>query len=131
MGSDDDMFRIWSGPEGSSHKEPLTGIRIHPTHWAFLLLGAARAPKHPTLPLKPSLAYQKYASLLFRGNLGHLGAARLLMLNLEHFKSSWRKRREKIRPEFGRGAELRTIMIRIVTRMMETGLHVRAAQTLW
>lgn len=29
MGSDDDMFRIWSGPEGSSHKEPLSGIRIH------------------------------------------------------------------------------------------------------
>ncbi len=29
---------------------------------------------HPTLPLKPSLAYPKYASLLFRGNLGHLNA---------------------------------------------------------
>ena len=28
MGSDDDMFRIWSGPEGSSHKEPLSGIRF-------------------------------------------------------------------------------------------------------
>lgn len=32
MGSDDDMFRIWSGPEGSSHKEPLSGIRIHRAH---------------------------------------------------------------------------------------------------
>ena len=26
------MFRIWSGPEGSSHKEPLSGIRIHRAH---------------------------------------------------------------------------------------------------
>lgn len=37
MGSDDDMFRIWSGPEGSSHKEPLSGIRIHRTHGRFLV----------------------------------------------------------------------------------------------
>lgn len=29
MGSGDDMFRIWSGPEGSSHKEPLPGTRSH------------------------------------------------------------------------------------------------------
>ena len=35
MGSGDDMFRIWSGPEGSSHKEPLTGIRSHRAHGAF------------------------------------------------------------------------------------------------
>ena len=35
MGSDDDMFRIWSGPEGSSHKEPLSGIRIHRAHGHF------------------------------------------------------------------------------------------------
>ena len=35
MGSDDDMFRIWSGPEGSSHKEPLSGIRIHRATGAF------------------------------------------------------------------------------------------------
>ena len=35
MGSDDDMFRIWSGPEGSSHKEPLSGIRIHRAHGRF------------------------------------------------------------------------------------------------
>jgi len=37
MGSDDDMFRIWSGPEGSSHKEPLSGIRIHRAHGRFLV----------------------------------------------------------------------------------------------
>jgi hypothetical protein len=37
MGSDDDMFRIWSGPEGSSHKEPLSGIRIHRVHGRFLV----------------------------------------------------------------------------------------------
>ena len=37
MGSDDDMFRIWSGPEGSSHKEPLSGIRIHRAHVRFLV----------------------------------------------------------------------------------------------
>lgn len=39
MGSDDDMFRIWSGPEGSSHKEPLSGIRIHRAHGRFLVPG--------------------------------------------------------------------------------------------
>ena len=37
MGSDDDMFRIWSGPEGSSHKEPLSGIRIHRVRGRFLV----------------------------------------------------------------------------------------------
>lgn len=37
MGSDDDMFRIWSGPEGSSHKEPLSGIRIHRVRRRFLV----------------------------------------------------------------------------------------------
>ena len=31
---------------------------------------------HPISSLKPSLAYMKYASLLFRGDLGHLSAAR-------------------------------------------------------
>ncbi len=39
MGSDDDMFRIWSGPEGSSHKEPLSGIRIHRAHGVFYFAG--------------------------------------------------------------------------------------------
>ena len=33
------MFRIWSGPEGSSHKEPLSGIRIHRAHGRFLVPG--------------------------------------------------------------------------------------------
>lgn len=42
MGSDDDMFRIWSGPEGSSHKEPLSGIRIHRAHGRYF--GAATWP---------------------------------------------------------------------------------------
>jgi len=32
MGSGDDMFRIWSGPGGSSHKEPLPGTRSHRAH---------------------------------------------------------------------------------------------------
>ena len=31
------MFRIWSGPEGSSHKEPLSGIRIHRVRRRFLV----------------------------------------------------------------------------------------------
>ena len=35
MGSGDDMFRTWSGPGGSSHKEPLPGTRIHRGHRAF------------------------------------------------------------------------------------------------
>lgn len=35
MGSGDDMFRTWSGPEGSSHKEPLPGTRSHRAHGAF------------------------------------------------------------------------------------------------
>ncbi len=30
---------------------------------------------HPISALKPSLAYMKYASLLFRGDLGHLNVA--------------------------------------------------------
>ena len=53
MGSDDDMFRIWSGPEGSSHKEPLSGIRIHRAHGLSFcavlpnraMLDAARHPE--------------------------------------------------------------------------------------
>ena len=53
MGSDDDMFRIWSGPEGSSHKEPLSGIRIHRVHGLSFcavlpnraMLDAARHPE--------------------------------------------------------------------------------------
>ena len=36
---------------------------------------------HPISSLKPSLAYMKYASLLFRGDLRHLGPARWLMLH--------------------------------------------------
>ena len=45
MGSDDDMFRIWSGPEGSSHKEPLSGIRIHRVRRRFLVpRGPPRGP---------------------------------------------------------------------------------------
>ena len=44
MGSDDDMFRIWSGPEGSSHKEPLSGIRIHRAHGRFWCRGYPRVP---------------------------------------------------------------------------------------
>ena len=31
------MFRIWSGPEGSSHKEPLTGIRSLRAHGRFFM----------------------------------------------------------------------------------------------
>ena len=32
--------------------------------------------RHPISPFKPSLAYKKYASLFFRGDLGHLELAR-------------------------------------------------------
>ena len=47
------MFRIWSGPEGSSHKEPLSGIRIHRAHGLSFcavlpnraMLDAARHPE--------------------------------------------------------------------------------------
>ena len=35
----------------------------------------------PILPLKPSLAYPKYAALLFRGNLRHLRNLELRRLN--------------------------------------------------
>jgi len=77
MGSDDDMFRIWSGPEGSSHKEPLSGIRIHRAHGRFLVprcgpgagglfgvslvlgfaCGIARLPNSPPAPgpLRPKI----------------------------------------------------------------------------
>ena len=40
MGWGDDMFRTWSGPEGSSHKEPLTGTRSHRAHGAFFCADA-------------------------------------------------------------------------------------------
>ena len=36
---------------------------------------------HRILPLKPSLAYPKYAALLFRGNLRHLRNLELRRLN--------------------------------------------------
>ena len=41
MGSGDDMFRTWSGPEGSSHKEPLTGTRSHRAHGGVFCVAAA------------------------------------------------------------------------------------------
>ena len=50
MGSDDDMFRIWSGPEGSSHKEPLSGIRIHRVRYSCAVLpnrAMLDAARHP------------------------------------------------------------------------------------
>ena len=50
MGSDDDMFRIWSGPEGSSHKEPLSGIRIHRARYFCAVLpnrAMLDAARHP------------------------------------------------------------------------------------
>ena len=50
MGSDDDMFRIWSGPEGSSHKEPLSGIRIHRARYSCAVLpnrAMLDAARHP------------------------------------------------------------------------------------
>ena len=61
MGSGDDMFRIWSGPGGSSHKEPLPGTRIHRGHAAlFSCAGMAeglrrKGPKAaPLTELRPS-----------------------------------------------------------------------------
>lgn len=50
MGSGDDMFRTWSGPEGSSHKEPLTGTRSHRAHGAFFCLEAYFEGLSPALP---------------------------------------------------------------------------------
>lgn len=58
MGSGDDMFRIWSGPEGSSHKEPLPGTRSHRAHGALLLFGPPPArsptPRQAPSPQAPS-----------------------------------------------------------------------------
>lgn len=48
MGSGDDMFRTWSGPEGSSHKEPLTGTRSHRAHGAFFCADAPWGNRYPS-----------------------------------------------------------------------------------
>lgn len=60
MGSDDDMFRIWSGPEGSSHKEPLPGIRIHRVHGRFFI------PFHTHINMRNSLAVNAEHASSFR-----------------------------------------------------------------
>lgn len=58
MGSGDDMFRTWSGPEGSSHKEPLPGTRSHRAHGAFLCGAASWRPRAsgPGTPARPLAA---------------------------------------------------------------------------
>ena len=69
MGSDDDMFRIWSGPEGSSHKEPLSGIRIHRAHGLSFcavlpnraMLDAARHPERQFVIQKAGHDQKVYA----------------------------------------------------------------------
>ena len=69
MGSDDDMFRIWSGPEGSSHKEPLSGIRIHRAHGLYFcavlpnraMLDAARHPRRQFVIQKAGHDQKVYA----------------------------------------------------------------------
>lgn len=83
MGSDDDMFRIWSGPEGSSHKEPLSGIRIHRARYfcAVLpnraMLDAARRPGRQFVIQKAGHD-QKVCALPFSSNLFALDGARWL-----------------------------------------------------
>ena len=87
MGSDDDMFRIWSGPEGSSHKEPLSGIRIHRAHYfcAVLpnraMLDAARHPGRQFVIQKAGHD-QKVNALLFHANLFALDVARWRCQNI-------------------------------------------------
>ena len=82
MGSDDDMFRIWSGPEGSSHKEPLSGIRIHRVRYfcAVLpnraMLDAARHPRRQFVIQKAGHDQKVYA-LPFSCQLVRLGCRSL------------------------------------------------------
>ena len=53
---------------------PVSSRRALRLSWKpFRTIRPGGFPRHPILPFKPSLAYQKYAALLFHGNLGHLG----------------------------------------------------------
>ena len=89
MGSDDDMFRIWSGPEGSSHKEPLSGIRIHRAHGLYFcavlpnraMLDAARHPRRH-LSFKRQGMTRRSMPCLFHANLFALGGARWRCQNI-------------------------------------------------
>ena len=86
MGSDDDMFRIWSGPEGSSHKEPLSGIRIHRVHGLSFcavlpsraMLDAARHPGRQFVIQKAGHD-QKVNALPFSCQLVRLGRRSLTL----------------------------------------------------
>lgn len=69
MGSDDDMFRIWSGPEGSSHKEPLSGIRIHRAHGRFFWCRDA-------VPVPAGCLVSRWSSALPAGSLDYQTARR-------------------------------------------------------
>ena len=92
MGSDDDMFRIWSGPEGSSHKEPLSGIRIHRAHGLSFcavlpnraMLDAARHPKRQFV-IQKARHDQKVYALPFSCQLVRSGRRSLFILYLRRF----------------------------------------------
>ena len=92
MGSDDDMFRIWSGPEGSSHKEPLSGIRIHRAHGLSFcavlpnraMLDAARHPERQVV-IQKARHDQKVYALPFSCQLVALGGARWLCQNIDGY----------------------------------------------
>ena len=81
MGSDDDMFRIWSGPEGSSHKEPLSGIRIHRARFFARFYQTAqystlRATQGDNLSFKRQGMTRRSMPCLFHANLFALDVAR-------------------------------------------------------
>ena len=88
MGSDDDMFRIWSGPEGSSHKEPLSGIRIHRARFFARFYQTAqcstlRATQGDNLSFKRQGMTRRSMPCLFHANLFALDVARWLRQNIE------------------------------------------------
>ena len=87
MGSDDDMFRIWSGLEGSSHKEPLSGIRIHRVRYSCAvlpnraMLDAARHPERQFV-IQKARHDQKVYALPFSCQLVRSGRRSLSVLYL-------------------------------------------------
>ena len=92
MGSDDDMFRIWSGPEGSSHKEPLSGIRIHRAHGHFFArfyqtaqCSTLRATQGDNLSFKRQGMTRRSMPCLFHANLFALGVARWRCQNIDGY----------------------------------------------
>ena len=84
------MFRIWSGPEGSSHKEPLSGIRIHRARFFARFYQTAqcsmlRAAQSDNLSFKRQGMTRRSMPCLFHANLFALGGARWLCQNIDGY----------------------------------------------